>query len=154
MMETEQQNTTYKQSPENTLAAENEEIIIIKDLRKNFGGNDVLKDIDLTVKKGENVVVLGKSGSGKSVLIKCIVGLIQPDEGEIIVFGKDLTKLSYRELNEYRIKIGFLFQNAALYDSMTLRENLEFPLKRHMKELNEDERTKLVEEALDDVGLI
>lgn len=153
-METQQENT-YKQTPENASASiANEEVLVIKDLRKEFGGRDVLKDIDLTVKKGENVVVLGKSGSGKSVLIKCVVGLIQPDDGEIVIFGKDLTKLSYRELNECRIKIGFLFQNAALYDSMTLRENMEFPLKRHMKQLSAEERTKLVEEALDDVGLI
>ncbi|RYD82998.1 MAG: ABC transporter ATP-binding protein [Sphingobacteriales bacterium] len=144
---------TYIETQKNASAAGDENIIVIKDLRKNFSGKDVLKDVDLEIKKGENVVVLGKSGSGKSVLIKCIVGLIQPDDGEIIVFGKDVAHLKTGELNEVRVKIGFLFQNAALYDSMTVRENLEFPLKRHNKGLKRAEIDKLVEEALADVSL-
>jgi phospholipid/cholesterol/gamma-HCH transport system ATP-binding protein len=129
-------------------------IIHISGLSKSFGNTEVLKGINLDVVKGENVVVLGKSGSGKSVLIKCIVGLVEPDAGEVIVSGKDITKLNNRELNETRISIGFLFQNAALYDSMTLRQNLEFPLKRHYRDLGHDERTDKVENALKDVGLL
>lgn len=129
-------------------------IIKINNLVKSFGaGNNVLKGVDLSVKKGENLVVLGKSGSGKSVLIKCIVGLVVPDEGEINVFGTNLTGIDVNELNALRIRIGFLFQNAALYDSMTVRQNLEFPLKRHSKNLSPAEVNEAVLEALNNVGL-
>jgi phospholipid/cholesterol/gamma-HCH transport system ATP-binding protein len=111
-------------------------VINIKGLYKSFGKNtDILKGIDLTVKKGENLVVLGKSGSGKSVLIKCLVGLVTPDMGELKVFDTDITNLDYQQLNAIRVRIGFLFQNSALYDSMTVRENLLFPLKRHSKKI-------------------
>src|SRR5689334_15723910 len=115
--------------------AEQEAIVTIRNVGKSFGGNNVLKGVDLDVQKGENVVVLGKSGSGKSTLIKCLVRLMEPDEGEIRVFGKDLFEMPYQELNEVRVKIGFLFQNSALYDSMTVRENLAFPLRHHKKEM-------------------
>lgn len=134
------------------ISAEN--VIDIRGLSKSFGQtNHVLNGVNFSVKKAENLVVLGKSGSGKSVLIKCIVGLIIPDKGEINVFGTSLTQISDSELNALRIRIGFLFQNAALYDSMTVRQNLEFPLKRHSKDLTESAINAAVEEALDNVGL-
>ena len=101
-------------------------VIVIKNLRKSFGDNVVLTDFSLSVEQGKTVVILGKSGSGKSVLIKCIIGLLSVDKGSIDVFGEDVTQMNYAELNEARNKIGFLFQSNALYDSMTIRENLEF----------------------------
>jgi phospholipid/cholesterol/gamma-HCH transport system ATP-binding protein len=129
-------------------------VIDIHGLYKSFGEhNDVLKGLDLTVKKGENLVMLGKSGSGKSIIIKCLVGLVEPDKGEIKVFDTDISKLDNRALNKIRLRIGFLFQNSALYDSMTVRENLEFPLKRHSKELSSNEVEDTVKEALESVGL-
>jgi phospholipid/cholesterol/gamma-HCH transport system ATP-binding protein len=124
----------------------------IQHLKKSFGDLHVLKDVNLTVRKGENLVVLGKSGSGKSVLIKCLVQLIQPDYGKLIILGNDVSSLSKDELNVLRKKIGFLFQSAALYDSMTVRENLEFPL-RDQKKLSAKEKEDLVREALSSVGL-
>jgi len=128
-------------------------VLEIKQLNKSFGSNNVLKNFSLTLNKGENLAVLGKSGSGKSVLIKCIVGLIEPDSGSISVFGKMIDDLNQDELDQVRAKIGFLFQSNALYDSMTVRENLEFPLRRHWlnkADLNPEES---VVEALEDVGL-
>jgi len=128
-------------------------VITIKSLYKSFGNTQILKGVDLTVKIGENLVVLGKSGSGKSVLIKCLVGLVTADRGELKVFDSDITKLNNHQLNAVRIKIGFLFQNSALYDSMTVRENLSFPLKRHSKKLKNKEVEHSVNEALESVGL-
>lgn len=129
-------------------------LIQIKGLHKSFGEhNDVLKGVDLFVNKAENLVVLGKSGSGKSILIKCLVGLVKADSGEIKVFDTDITNLDSNGLNAVRIRIGFLFQNSALYDSMTVRQNLEFPLKRHLKKLTEKEVDDAVLKALEDVGL-
>lgn len=124
----------------------------IKHLKKAFGSNEVLKDINLTIAKGENLVVLGKSGSGKSVLIKCLVGLIEPDDGSISLFDQDISELNGEKLNQLRKRIGFLFQSAALYDSMSVRENLAFPL-RDSKDLSENEVEALVVEALKNVGL-
>jgi len=129
-------------------------VVEIKGVEKIYNNCPVLKDLNLTIQKGENLVVLGKSGSGKSVLIKCIVGLVKPDSGEVCVFGRNISELNYRELNEMRLKIGFLFQNAALYDSMTVGENLRFPLKHHFKELSETEITNRIHDELEDVGLI
>ena len=126
-------------------------LVEIAHLKKSFGTNEVLKDMNLKVEQGENLVVLGKSGSGKSVLIKCLVGLIEPDEGEVILLGKNIAELKSYELNELRKKVGFLFQSAALYDSMTVRENLEFPL-RDLK-LSKEETEILVTETLKSVGL-
>jgi phospholipid/cholesterol/gamma-HCH transport system ATP-binding protein len=103
--------------------------------------------------EGENVVVLGKSGSGKSVLIKCIIGLLQADSGSVRVMGSEVSEMSGRELDSLRASIGFLFQSNALYDSMTVRENLEFPLRRHRRDLSQEAREQLVMEALNDVGL-
>ena len=133
---------------------ENNAIIEFKNVHKSFDENKVLRGLNLTVFKGENLVILGKSGSGKSVTIKCIVGLTKVDSGEILVFGTDITQLHYAELNKVRMKIGFLFQNGALYDSMTIRQNLEFTLKHHDKELSEKEIETAINEALLDVGLL
>jgi len=128
-------------------------VIIIEHLFKRFGKNVVLKDFNLTVHQEENVVVLGKSGAGKSVLIKCIIGLLKPDSGKILVFGDNIPDLTPDELDKVRTKIGFLFQANALYDSMTVRENLEFPLRRHWIDLSQKEINQMVLEALDNVGL-
>jgi phospholipid/cholesterol/gamma-HCH transport system ATP-binding protein len=124
----------------------------VQEVKKSFGKNDVLKGISLKIVKGENLVVFGKSGSGKSVLIKCLVGLVEPDEGKIVLFDKDITELKETELNLVRKKVGFLFQSAALYDSMTVRENLEFPL-RDLKSKPQSEIDELVLEVLKSVGL-
>lgn len=135
-------------------AIQNKEVIKIRGLHKSFGEkNHILKGVDLTVRKGENLVVLGKSGSGKSVAIKCIVGLVKADKGEINVFDTDITYLKDAALNRIRVRIGFLFQNSALYDSMTVRENLEFPLKRHFKKMTTKEVELTVRETLESVGL-
>lgn len=131
----------------------NDAVIVIEHLYKKFGSNVVLNDFSLTVGKEENVVVLGKSGSGKSVLIKCIIGLLKPDSGNITVFGENIPDLSYEDLDKMRTKIGFLFQGNALYDSMTVRENLEFSLRRHWIDFSQKEVDKLVIEALENVGL-
>lgn len=129
-------------------------VIEIKGLYKSFGkDNAILKGVDLTVNKGENLVVLGKSGSGKSVTIKCLVGLVTADKGEIKVFDTDIATLDNNQLNVVRVRIGFLFQNSALYDSMTVRQNLAFPLKRHLKNLSAAEVEEAITEALDSVGL-
>jgi phospholipid/cholesterol/gamma-HCH transport system ATP-binding protein len=128
-------------------------IIEIENLAKAFGDKVVLKDIDLLINEGENIVVMGKSGTGKSVLIKCIVGLIKPDDGILKVYGKDVLNLKHHELDELRLSLGFLFQSGALYDSMTVRENLAFPLKRHMRDKSKSEVNNLIEEALHNVSL-
>lgn len=128
-------------------------IIEIINLKKSFGSQEVLKSINLKLYEGENLIVLGKSGSGKSVLIKCIVGLLQTDGGEIRVFEQNATALNTKELNKMRQKIGFLFQSGALYDSMTVKENLEFPLRRIKKKLTEIEIKEKIGEVLDNVGL-
>ncbi|MFV8370051.1 ABC transporter ATP-binding protein [Flavobacterium sp. LB2R40] len=138
----------------NPIPETNSPVIEIKNLYKSFGKNEVLKGVNLTVNKGENLVILGKSGSGKSITIKCIVGLIGIDKGEINVFGTDIAKLDPTALNEIRIRIGFLFQNAALYDSMSVRDNLGFTLKRHAKDLTPEEVENQIKEILESVGLI
>jgi phospholipid/cholesterol/gamma-HCH transport system ATP-binding protein len=128
-------------------------VIEIHNLMKGFGSLPVLRDLTLNLYDNENLVVLGKSGSGKSVLIKCIVRLLRPDQGSISVFGQEIGSLSKNELAVLREKIGFLFQSGALYDSMTIKQNLEFPLKRLRKNLSQKERDLKVEEALENVGL-
>jgi len=136
------------------VANTNDEIVIaFKNVHKSFGNNAVLKGINLTVKKGENLVILGRSGSGKSVAIKCMVGLTKIDAGEINVLGTDVAKLNEKDLNKIRMKIGFLFQNGALYDSMTVRENLAFTLKHNNKTLSNDEVNDAILESLKNVGL-
>lgn len=129
-------------------------VIQVKNVNKSFGENHVLRDFSMEVLPGENLVILGKSGSGKSVLIKCIINLIQPDSGQIIVLDHDINELDQDELDRLRAKVGFLFQSNALYDSMTVRENLEFPLRIHWtKEERAKNAENAVKEALEDVGL-
>ena len=128
-------------------------VMVISHLYKSFGKQVVLADFNLTLGKGENLVVLGKSGSGKSVLIKCIIGLLEPEKGTIEMFGKNIPDLDHEELDKIRAKVGFLFQSNALYDSMTVRQNLEFPLRRHWIQTSQSEVDMLVMEALTDVGL-
>ena len=129
-------------------------VMSICHLYKSFEDNHVLTDFNLELFKGENIVVLGKSGSGKSVLIKCIIGLLRTDEGTIKVFGENIPDLNDEELDKIRTKIGFLFQSNALYDSMTVRQNLEFPLRRHWIKVSQQEVDAMVTNALNDVGLI
>lgn len=129
------------------------EVVAIDHLQKSFGTNHVLRDFNMKLNAGENLVVLGKSGSGKSVLIKCIIGLIQPDDGSIKIFGDKVQNLTQEELDKMRANVGFLFQSNALYDSMTVRENLEFPLRRHWLKTNKQSVNELVMEALENVGL-
>jgi phospholipid/cholesterol/gamma-HCH transport system ATP-binding protein len=129
------------------------EVIEIKNLRKGFGEQEVLKNVSLKLFKGENLVVLGKSGSGKSVLIKCIVRLLHPDDGTVTVMGENVDELDHEGLKGMRMKIGFLFQSGALYDSMTVRQNLDFPLRRIKKDLTKEERDEKIQEALEHVGL-
>jgi len=133
--------------------AANDIVLEIEHLSKSFGTNMVLDDFNLKLYSGENVVVLGKSGSGKSVLIKCIIGLLKPDRGSIKIFGEEATLLSNSKLDQIRARVGFLFQSNALYDSMTVRENLEFPLRRHWIKLTKEKTNEMVNQALTDVGL-
>lgn len=140
---------------ETTAAIEDDKQVVlnIQSINKSFGSNHVLKHFSLQVHKGENVVVLGKSGSGKSVLIKCVIGLMHPEAGSIEVLGNKVEDMNHRQLDEMRVKVGFLFQSNALYDSMSVRENLEFPLRRHWIETKRDNVNELVQEALSNVGL-
>ena len=129
-------------------------VIEIKDLRKSYGDNHVLNGFNMRLVEGENLVIMGKSGSGKSVMIKCLIGLEEYDRGTIMIMGKDISKLEHEELDELRTEVGFLFQGSALYDSMTVRENLEFPLRRHTKKFGRiKDTTPMVMEALENVGL-
>ncbi|HLF53048.1 ABC transporter ATP-binding protein [Flavobacterium sp.] len=138
----------------NTSNSNQEHIIEITDLRKSFGDNHVLDGFNMYLNEGENLVVMGKSGSGKSVMIKCLIGLEAPDSGTIIVMGKNINELKHEDLDELRTEIGFLFQGSALYDSMSVRENLEFPLRRHKKKFGViKDTTPMVMEALENVGL-
>jgi phospholipid/cholesterol/gamma-HCH transport system ATP-binding protein len=134
-------------------ASSGDAVLKVEHVHKSFGTNHVLIDFNLTLYQGESIVVLGKSGSGKSVLIKCVIGLLEPDQGRIEMLGKNIPDLSDEELDKIRAKVGFLFQSNALYDSMTVRENLEFPLRRHWIEISQEEITTLVKESLTDVGL-
>lgn len=129
-------------------------IIVIKDLKKSYGSNHVLDGFNMVLNEGENLVIMGKSGSGKSVMIKCLIGLEEADSGTIEIMGKDIMKLEQEAMDDLRTEIGFLFQGSALYDSMSVRENLEFPLRRHTKKFGIiKDTTPLVTEALRNVGL-
>lgn len=128
-------------------------VISLDKVCKSFGTNRVLNNFSLTLEKGQRIVILGRSGSGKSVLIKCIIGLIKPDSGTIQVLQQNMSGIRIHELDRIRSRVGFLFQSNALYDSMTVRENLEFPLRRHRREMSEEEVNHLVEEALLNVSL-
>lgn len=132
---------------------QSDKVIEISGLDKAFGSYKVLENASLNLHKGENLVVLGKSGTGKSVLIKIIVGLLRPDNGKVIVLGEDVDEITYKELLDLRLRIGFSFQNSALYDSMTVRENLEFPLVRNRRDMKKADVDALIEEMLDAVGL-
>ena len=140
-----------KTTPSKPASKPGEVVIAIKGLKKSFGKNMVLKNINL---KGENVVVLGRSGQGKSVTIECIVGLLKPDAGSLKVFGEEVAEMDDAQLKALRMKIGFLFQSGALYDSMTVRENLEFPLTRVLKLDDQAEIDRRVNDVLDSVGLL
>lgn len=131
----------------------NNTVIEITNLSKSFGDNHVLNNFNMKLQRGQNLAVLGKSGSGKSVLIKCIIGLMSPDEGTIKVFDTNIPDLNQYDLDKIRVRVGFLFQSNALYDSMTVRENLEFPLRRHWLEKEKRNVNELVMEALENVGL-
>src|SRR5690606_19661251 len=137
-------------------STENRRLVLeLKNLHKSFGNNHVLKGFSLQLFEGENLVIMGKSGSGKSVMVKCIVGLIQPDSGSIRIKDQDIITMGQKELDFLRTEIGFLFQGSALYDSMTVRENLEFPLRRHRDKIENFQGTEpLVKEALENVGLL
>lgn len=128
-------------------------VIAIHNLHKTFGKNKILKGINLTTNKGESLVILGRSGSGKSVTIKCLVGLVKVDKGNIKIFDQEITALKEEQLNDIRVRIGFMFQNGALYDSMSVRQNLRFTLKHHTRNLNEDVIETKIIEALESVGL-
>lgn len=130
-------------------------VLELKDLQKSFGNNHVLKGFNLQLYEGENLVIMGKSGSGKSVMVKCIVGLIQPDSGSITIRDQNIITMGQKELDFLRTEIGFLFQGSALYDSMTVRENLEFPLRRHKDKIENFQGTEeSVKAALESVGLL
>jgi phospholipid/cholesterol/gamma-HCH transport system ATP-binding protein len=131
-----------------------ETVIDIKNLKKSFNGKEVLKGMDLELKRGENIAILGESGTGKSVFIKCIVGLITADEGTINVLGNNLSELENHQLDELRKNVGYLFQGGALYDSMTVRQNLEFPVRRTQLAKNKSEMKEMVNDALESVGLL
>jgi phospholipid/cholesterol/gamma-HCH transport system ATP-binding protein len=131
-----------------------EVVASIRDLQKSFGDREVLRGVNLDLFNSENLVILGRSGTGKSVLIKCMVGLMKPDSGTINVLGKDVFSLNAKELNNLRLQIGFSFQGSALYDSMTVRENLEFPLIRNLGITKRSELSEMVTNALEDVGLV
>ena len=128
-------------------------VIEMQHLKKSFGNNHVLRDINLIINKGENLAILGQSGTGKSVLIKCIVGLVEIDDGKLVIFGQDISELKDKELIETQKRIGFLFQSGALYDSMTVRENLEFPLRKQLNSISKEKLDSLIKESLHDVGL-
>ncbi len=137
-----------------TFKQDKDQIIEIKKLSKKYGNNIVLKEFNMELYEGENLVIMGKSGSGKSVMIKCLIGLEEPDSGTIIVMGQNISELEHSELDELRTEIGFLFQGSALYDSMSVRENLEFPLRRHTKKFGViEDTTPMVLDALESVGL-
>jgi phospholipid/cholesterol/gamma-HCH transport system ATP-binding protein len=147
------ENTTHTTRASTSDPKRGEPLIVIRDVKKAFGDNKVLRGFNMELYPNENVVILGKSGSGKSVLIKCLVRLMEVDEGEVLVLGKSIPDLDQEELDYIRTEVGFLFQGSALYDSMTVRENLRFPLRRHPeRKLGEDEE-ELIREALDNVGL-
>lgn len=144
---------TIKQEAIRDNSFSGEKILVVSHLYKAFSGFQVLDDFNLEVFTGESVVVLGKSGSGKSVLIKCIIGLLEPDSGTIELLGENIADLDHEGLDKVRAKAGFLFQSNALYDSMTVRQNLEFPLRRHWIEVTQNEIDAMVTLALEDVGL-
>lgn len=128
-------------------------VLRIEDLQLSFGEKEVLKGFELELREGENIAVMGRSGSGKSVSIKCVVGLLKPDDGKIEVLEKDISTLDQHEMDDLRAELGYLFQGSALYDSMTVRENLEFPLRRHKSKFDLEQMDKMVKNTLEQVGM-
>lgn len=147
------QDTATASIPVQQTASASDIVVRIRHLKKSFGDTHVLRDINLDLHASENLVILGRSGTGKSVLIKCMVGLIKPDSGSIHILDYDVSKLNEKQMNELRLHVGFSFQGSALYDSMTVRENLEFPLKRNLGIYDQQELEARVVDALEDVGL-
>ncbi len=147
-------NNKYEQVADQKTGNAKEAVVSISHLKKSFGTKEVLTDVSMELNRGENLVVLGKSGSGKSVSIKCMVGLLTQDEGSLKIFGDEVSELKEDALKAMRIKIGFLFQSGALYDSMTVKENLEFPLTRVLKLSDKDDIQHRIEEMLEGVGLL
>jgi phospholipid/cholesterol/gamma-HCH transport system ATP-binding protein len=147
------QGQVHTHSSSDATSGDAELLIDIRGLYKSFGENHVLRGFDLKLFDGENVVIIGKSGSGKSILLKCIIGLMLPDAGQLLVMGESVPEMDRNALNRMRLEVGFLFQGSALYDSMTVRENLEFPLRRHPQKIGEEPVEELVRSALRDVGL-
>jgi phospholipid/cholesterol/gamma-HCH transport system ATP-binding protein len=141
------------ETPPRKNSSSGKNVVTVRHLKKSFGEKSVLKDLNLDLKEKENLVIIGKSGTGKSVLIKCMVGLITPDDGEINILGFNVPQLNQKELNELRLQVGFSFQGSALYDSMTVQENLEFPLKRNLHIYEQKKLNEMVKEALENVGL-
>lgn len=151
MIMTNEQQTSRIKNP----TIKNDIVIEIIDMRKSFGQNHVLNGFNMKISDGEHVVIMGKSGSGKSVMIKCLIGLLKSDSGTIRVMGKEISDLTPENLDALRTDIGFLFQGSALYDSMTVKENLEFPLRRHKEKFGKEyNKNKMVLEALENVGLV
>ncbi len=148
------EHTDKAHKQQESFGKKNEVVIRIEKLKKSFGTNDVLRNITLDVHTGENVVILGKSGTGKSVTIQCIVGMLIPDEGTLTVFGDEVAGMNDKQLKELRMRIGFLFQSGALYDSMTVRENMEFPLTRVLRIKDQGKIDQRVNEVLESVGLL
>jgi len=136
-----------------SLDNKNNIVLDVKKVSKSFESTKILTSISFNAIKGETVVLLGKSGTGKSVILQCIIGLLTPDSGDIYILGQNIPQLDYDQLQDIRKKIGFLFQSGALYDSMSVRDNLEFPLRRH-ETLTEKEIEDIVKQSLDDVGLL
>ena len=128
-------------------------VVAVEDLHKSFGSQKVLNKITLAVRRGETLAVLGRSGTGKSVLLKLIIGLEKPDSGSVRIHGQDIAGLALDQMGEIRLKMGFLFQHAALYDSLTITQNVAFPLRHHKKEMSESERSDRVRNLLAEVGL-
>jgi phospholipid/cholesterol/gamma-HCH transport system ATP-binding protein len=126
--------------------------IVLQNLHKSFGEQTVLDGIDLSINRGETVAILGRSGSGKSVLLKMLIGLQKPDEGSIQIHGREITGLTMEEMNEVRLSVGFLFQEAALYDSLTLADNVAFPIRRHKRASGQDSKDR-AQELLAAVGM-
>jgi phospholipid/cholesterol/gamma-HCH transport system ATP-binding protein len=146
--------TSVKEVSRTKSMTSREKVVEVKDLHKSFGDKVILDGFNLDLHEGENLVILGRSGTGKSVLIKCMVGLLRVDSGSIRVLGYDVPKLGSTELNELRKQVGFSFQGSALYDSMTVRENLEFPIKRNLGIFDRKKLKDMVTRALEDVGLL
>lgn len=146
-------NTLMQKVEKSEETVRGKKLIKLSDIHKSFGDNYVIRGFDLELYEGENVVIIGKSGSGKSVLLKCIVRLLEPDIGTIEVLGHNLEDLDQYSLDQLRVDVGFLFQGSALYDSMTVRENLQFPLRRHPERMGKEQEEDLVRQTLNSVGL-